>query len=101
MAAITQWLLEHQDLDKRLITAGIECVDTAPDLSNCKVHIYHPQACEQMEKRLNAQSHPLHQHLFKNIEIRRVPKIRFITRSDLSKEKKLESILNDIDEQHA
>lgn len=77
LSHINQWLLLHQDIDSRLITMTISDIETAPDLSQAKLHIIHKDRPDTLERILNKHRHPIHQYLFKNLKIRRVPKIIF------------------------
>lgn len=90
---INQWLLLHQDIDPRIITMGIIKLETSPDLSITKIIIRHPNSPESLAKVLNKHQHPIHQYLFKTIDIRRVPKIQF-----KAQDKALRDVLNILDE---
>lgn len=79
---IGQWLLLNQDIDARLITMGIKEIHTAKDLSLSKVYIYHSDNPNTLAKKLNQNHHPLHQFLFKNLSIRKVPKVKFLVASE-------------------
>ena len=98
---ISQWLNFHQEIDSRLITLRIDRIETTKDLSQARVHIYHSDQPADLAKKLNGKSHPLHQYIFKNLKIRRVPKIKFGASTGFSTEQQLTRILDEIDSQPA
>ncbi|MEC7030072.1 MAG: ribosome-binding factor A [Pseudomonadota bacterium] len=99
IATIHQWLIHHRDIDDRLLTMRLDHLDTSKDLSGTKVYIYHEDDIESLVKKLNKHAHPLHQYIFQNLKIRRVPKIRFVACSQLSAEQEINRLLDDIDGQ--
>ncbi len=98
IATIGQWLLLNREIDQRLITMRINHLDTAKDLSGTKVYVFHQENIDSLVKKLNQHAHPLHQYIFQNLKIRRVPKIKFIACSLFSNEQKITRILDDLDE---
>ena len=94
---IHQWLIHHRDIDKRLLTIRLDHLDTSKDLSATKVHIFHEDNIDDLVEKLNKHAHPLHQYIFQNLKIRRVPKIRFVACSRVSAEQEITRYLDDID----
>jgi|GEM_PF-6489038 ribosome-binding factor A len=74
---ISQWLLLNQDIDSRLITTSISRIQVTPDLSLARVHIEQTKKPETLTQILNRYQHPLHQYLFRNLNIRKIPKVCF------------------------
>lgn len=77
LTRVNEWLLLNQDMDARIITMSITTLDISPDLSNCTVFIQHKDEPTTLAKQLNKRHHPLHQYLFKHLDIRKIPKIKF------------------------
>ncbi|MCP8351931.1 ribosome-binding factor A [Candidatus Synchoanobacter obligatus] len=99
IASINQWLIMNREIDERILTLRIDRLDTSKDLSSTKVYIYHENNAESLAKKLNKHhSHPIHQYLFQNLRIRRVPKIKFIATDRVSPEQEIIQLLNDIDD---
>lgn len=78
METIGQWILMNRHLDPRLMTVRIDEIITSKDLSLAKVYLYHADDPASLAHKLNKKHHPLHQHIFQNLKIRRVPKIKFL-----------------------
>lgn len=93
MSHINQWLLLHQDIDPRIITMTILDINTAPDLSQTMIYIRHKDNPDTLANILNKHRHPMHQYIFKNLDIRKVPKIIFKAESKAQR-----SVLDIIDE---
>ena len=96
IATIHQWLLLNKEHDPRILTLRIDHLATSKDLSSTKVYIYHEDDVKGLAKRLNKFSHPIHQYIFQNLKIRRVPKIKFIATDRLSPEQEINQLLDDI-----
>ena len=95
--ALSRWMQEHIDIDPRLLTIKICELHTSKDLAHCQVLVYHNEEVDELVKKLNRHSHPIHQYLFNNLRIRRVPKIKFKASERLSREEELNAILNEIE----
>ena len=96
ISTIHQWLLLNKEYDPRILTLRIDRLETAKDLSSTKVYIYHENNAIDLAKLLNKFSHPIHQYIFQNLKIRRVPKMKFIATDRLSPEQEINQILDNI-----
>lgn len=74
---INQWFLLNQDIDPRIITMTTPLIETSADLGAAKVYVQHTDDLPSLVKKLNRHTHPIHQYLFKNLDIRKIPKITF------------------------
>jgi ribosome-binding factor A len=97
---INTWLLQHTDIDSRIITMRISHLQTAKDLSCTKIHIFHEDKPEDLVTTLNKHAHPIHQFLFNNLKIRRVPKIKFMATIRQNPEQQILGLLDEIDDKH-
>lgn len=98
IATINQWLLLNKEIDDRILTLRVDSLITSKDLSSTKVYIYHEKEPETLAKLLNKHAHPIHQYIFQNLKIRRVPKLKFLATDRLSPEQEINQILDEIDE---
>ena len=96
-ATIGNWTLLNKEIDPRVLTVRIDELITSKDLSLCKVYIYQSDDAQDLAKKLNKYSHPIHQYIFKNLKIRRVPKIKFIACSEISPVNEVLKALDAID----
>jgi ribosome-binding factor A len=78
------------------MTLRIDEIILSKDLSLAKVKCYHKVEIASLLKILNANRFSTQKHIKDTLEIRRIPKIKFIESPAYTKQQELEKVLNEI-----
>lgn len=93
---VSRWVINNSHLDSRLMTLRIDEIILSKDLSLAKVKCYHQSEIESLLKILNNNRVSAQKHIKDTLEIRRIPKIKFIESPALTPQQELEKVLNEI-----